>query len=323
MKKRLEADLISIAHNILQLKNKSDINQLFLVTQKLYEKLAVLRFVEDHFGEVTPTIGIFEVEKTVEQVFDNMEALKNTAVTEPILAQETIENNKSIASFVKEEEVLLVNEENKIVAQESIVLASDTIVEKDIEVIPVKEEIKIIKEEKIAIKDIEVVAVEDGIIAFKDEVVEIKQDIQEKKVVSKPVPVQISFEDFLGSNFDESMFVKAPEPEYKFAAFEAPLDTKDKPESKTSEVPKIMSLNDSLSKGIYIDLNDRIAFVQNLFGNSLEEYNRVLNQLITYDNFDEAMDFINQMVKPDYDDWKGKEDYARRFVEILKKKYLV
>ena len=38
MKKRLEADLISIAHRILQLKNKSDINQLYLETQKLYEK---------------------------------------------------------------------------------------------------------------------------------------------------------------------------------------------------------------------------------------------------------------------------------------------
>jgi hypothetical protein len=29
MKKRLEADLVSIAHRILQLKNKSDVNQLF------------------------------------------------------------------------------------------------------------------------------------------------------------------------------------------------------------------------------------------------------------------------------------------------------
>jgi hypothetical protein len=37
MKKRLEADLISIAHRILQLKNKSDINQLYSETQKLYE----------------------------------------------------------------------------------------------------------------------------------------------------------------------------------------------------------------------------------------------------------------------------------------------
>jgi hypothetical protein len=33
MKKRLEADLVSIAHRILQLKNKSDVNQLFLETK--------------------------------------------------------------------------------------------------------------------------------------------------------------------------------------------------------------------------------------------------------------------------------------------------
>ena len=46
MKKRLEADLISIAHRILQLKNKSDINQLYLETQKLYEKLTGFKFIK-------------------------------------------------------------------------------------------------------------------------------------------------------------------------------------------------------------------------------------------------------------------------------------
>jgi hypothetical protein len=56
MKKRLEADLISIAHRILQLKNKSDINQLYSETQKLYEKLAVLKFVEEQYGAIKPTI---------------------------------------------------------------------------------------------------------------------------------------------------------------------------------------------------------------------------------------------------------------------------
>jgi hypothetical protein len=54
--KRLEADLISIAHRILQLKNKSDINQLYSETQKLYEKLAVLKFVEEQYGAIKPTI---------------------------------------------------------------------------------------------------------------------------------------------------------------------------------------------------------------------------------------------------------------------------
>ena len=63
MKKRLEADLISIAHRILQLKNKSDINQLYLETQKLYEKLALLRFVDEHFGDSKPTIGQAAIEQ--------------------------------------------------------------------------------------------------------------------------------------------------------------------------------------------------------------------------------------------------------------------
>ena len=47
MKKKLEADLISIAHKVLQMKNKSDINQLLIETQKLQEKLSVLKFIEE------------------------------------------------------------------------------------------------------------------------------------------------------------------------------------------------------------------------------------------------------------------------------------
>ena len=72
MKKKLEADLISIAHRILQLKNKSDINQIYLETQKLYEKLAVLRFVEEHFGEAKPTIGQAEVVEKMKEFFENI-----------------------------------------------------------------------------------------------------------------------------------------------------------------------------------------------------------------------------------------------------------
>jgi hypothetical protein len=54
MKKRLEADLISIAHR--QLKNKSDINQLYS-KRKSCMKLAVLKFVEEQYGAIKPTIS--------------------------------------------------------------------------------------------------------------------------------------------------------------------------------------------------------------------------------------------------------------------------
>lgn len=84
---------------------------------------------------------------------------------------------------------------------------------------------------------------------------------------------------------------------------------------------KIVSLNDRISKGIIIGLNDRIAFMKHLFANSSEDYNRVLSQLITFDTMDEAQSFINDMVKPDYNNWVGKEEYESRFMEILEKRF--
>jgi hypothetical protein len=82
-----------------------------------------------------------------------------------------------------------------------------------------------------------------------------------------------------------------------------------------------VSLNDRMAKGIIIGLNDRIAFMSHLFANSSEDYNRVLSQLITFDTFEDAKNFIDNMVKPDYNNWQGKEEYAERFMEIVEKKF--
>ena len=49
--------------------------------------------------------------------------------------------------------------------------------------------------------------------------------------------------------------------------------------------------------------------------------NRVLSQLSTFSNFDEAQEFIEDMVKPDYNNWNGKDEYATRFMEIVEKKF--
>jgi hypothetical protein len=76
-------------------------------------------------------------------------------------------------------------------------------------------------------------------------------------------------------------------------------------------------LNDKLAKGI-IDLND-VWHLSSIFGNSSEDYNRVLNQLITL-FFYETRDFVLQeMVKPDYNNWEGKQDYEERFMDIMKR----
>lgn len=57
MKKKLESELISIAHRILKLKGKEDVIKMHREVSVLYEKLSVLKFAHDNFEEGMPTIG--------------------------------------------------------------------------------------------------------------------------------------------------------------------------------------------------------------------------------------------------------------------------
>lgn len=82
------------------------------------------------------------------------------------------------------------------------------------------------------------------------------------------------------------------------------------------------SLNDKISnKELKIDLNNRLAFVKHLFNGSMEDYNRVLSQLNTIDSEERSIAFINNMVKPDYNNWAGKEEYAERFMQFIERKF--
>lgn len=82
------------------------------------------------------------------------------------------------------------------------------------------------------------------------------------------------------------------------------------------------SLNDKLNgKEIKVDLNNRLAFVKHLFNGSTEDYNRVLSQLSTIDSEERSIAFIENMVKPDYNNWEGKEEYAQRFMDLIERRF--
>lgn len=82
------------------------------------------------------------------------------------------------------------------------------------------------------------------------------------------------------------------------------------------------SLNDKLNgKEIKVDLNNRLAFVKYLFNGSTEDYNRVLSQLSTIDTEERSVSFIENMVKPDYNNWEGKEEYAERFMGLIERRF--
>ncbi|MFV7235107.1 hypothetical protein [Flavobacterium sp. ZB4R12] len=331
MKKKLEADLISIAHRVLQLKNKSDINQLYLETQKLYEKLSVLRFVDEHFSDVKPTIGITEIERKIEKIFDQKEAAQpeTDTVVEEIIVEKTVKTPlehtpettglfQPATTIATEEIISSVVIETPLEEKEETVAEEETIIEEEK-----------VAEEETAIEE-EITAPETAPFIPAFELSE-EEEVEEEKAAEieapkKPEAVQISFEDLLGGNYSDAQFVKVHPLENIPTAIaidfeEKQLDTIEEVKPEPVE-PKIVPLNEKLAKGINIDLNDRIAFTKHLFGNSSEDYNRVLNQLITFDTFYETRDFIQEMVKPDYNNWEGKQDYEERFMDIIEKKFL-
>jgi hypothetical protein len=333
MKKKLEADLISIAHRILQLKNKSDINQLYLETQKLYEKLSVLRFVEEHFGDVKPTIGTIEIEKQIEQAFHKEESAQpepskviDEVKEEEVAIETPLEQNTGTTGILQPATNIVVDE---VISEEEVI---ETPLDEMEEIEELVTDGEILTDETIEPETAPFIPAFNLEMEEETEIEEPKKEEIEIEAPKKNEAVQISFEDLLGGNYHDTQFVKVQQIENipTTIVIETPKEIDSEVEIKATitektpenDEPKTVSLNEKLAKNINIDLNDRIAFTKHLFGNSSEDYNRVLNQLITFDTFYETRDFILDMVKPDYNNWEGKEDYEERFMDIIEKKFL-
>jgi hypothetical protein len=334
MKKKLEAELISIAHRILKLKNKSELAQLQQETLKLYEKISVLRFVEENFSEVKPTIGFASAEKQLDAIFEAKEATETISKNEPkeiqVEAEVAHETSIQVGADHEAEEVLEAENEEEIVSEVETELTEEA----EDEVTDEKELVEETADEKVEVED---EIIEEETIIKEEPKIEFAPlfEIAEDEKPEAVVPKQITLEDFLTEGHVEPIFVRAEQvysnettTTQKNAANEMETVTKvEVVETKKTQFivdyhePKTVSLNDSLSKSINIGLNDRIGFEKHLFGGSGEDLNRVLSQLSTYANFGEAKEFIEDMVKPDYNNWAGKEDYETRFMEIVEKKF--
>jgi hypothetical protein len=89
-----------------------------------------------------------------------------------------------------------------------------------------------------------------------------------------------------------------------------------------NEQAPVKSVNEKwVAREIKVDLNDRLAFVKHLFRESTEDFNRVISQLNTIDTEERSRAFIQNMIKPEYDNWKGKEAYENRFMAIIERRF--
>lgn len=304
MKKRLEAELISIAHRILKLKNKSEIDQLYKETQKLYDALAVLKFYHENFesvkSEVSEEVLEEKLEQSVQAVAEEHPEVKEVSpepaheVEAEVIPEPETQKEEEIATDEEHEEAVTPVEESETEEAEEPVEEEKPSFEPSFE-LEAEEE-----------KEIEAV----------------KPTVEEKEETKK-----VALEHFLGENYVDPVFVKPNEvslfssekEEIKGEPKTEPIEiAKEEPKIET---PKTAAVADAMAKSIAIGLNDRIGFVQHLFNNSNEDFNRVISQLNTFDTFEEAKTFINDMVIPDYNYWVGEEDYIERFMAIVEKKF--
>lgn len=299
MKKKLEAELISIAHRILKLKNKSELRQLHLETQKLYEKLTVLQFVENHFSETKPTIGKSEWEEKVAEAFEEMD----TTLNEPL-------------AIITQEEPTENLEEQPIEIEETTETEIEEMVAEELQ-----EEAEEAEEEELEEESIdETIFIPHFEVEVETAAESLPEDeIPQQKMESK----QISLEDLLGGMHQEPVFERVESVIESVNSDEnADEETADLLfEIDADESSETTEIKESVNKVFTFGLNDRIAFEKQLFGGSSEDMNRVLSQLITYDTFQEVHVFIEEMVKPDYNNWEGKEEYAQRFMELIERKF--
>lgn len=357
MKKKLEAELISIAHRILKLKNKSELLQLHQESQRLYEKLSVLVFVEENFSGLQPTIGKSEAYEILETAFDGnessdkieLDAQEEIALEAEKVVEEEVQEPKEEAveeSDVKQEEEIVATEtasEETETEEEKVVVGQIEISDEDLEEEPTvfenPEEVSIEEEEEAIDEEVSHEATEETIPATETEdapssfelAFDKKEDVEE---VAKESGHQIIFEDFLGSDYKDLEFVKAEIEEKHQHDSESQEEASQKAEAAKTEEPvqeekpreNLETLEtkpavEKVTKGITIGLNDRVGFVNHLFGGSNEDFNRVLSQLNTFDTFQDAKNFIEDLVKPDYNEWKGKEDFEERFLEVVENKF--
>ncbi|TQD40661.1 hypothetical protein [Haloflavibacter putidus] len=333
MKKSLENELMSIAHRILQLRNKADIHELKAVTGVLYEKLSVLSFTEKHFAGLQPTIGKKQIENALEdQQEQKIEKTESAEENKPKTSGENdIPNPRPDGTQHNTEPIIEPNTEKIKDIVEEMPVEENTKEETLEDILPEKEE-----KVKDDLRDLGVHY--DELPSF--ERVDKKQETARDNSVKEEEVEQAT--ENKNNDVSEEVAEDKLEEVKQESSRESPKPTPDeteKPKQENlfgSELPEFepkksatknslnetkRSLNDRLKNGINIGLNDRLAYIKHLFDGNVDDYNRVLSQLNTKDTFEEAYTFIEQQVKPDYNNWEGKEVYENRFMSTIENKF--
>ncbi len=227
MKRKLKEELTRLSTDIITSRELSEIPELYERARELYEKLAVLKFIEEKLQDVEVDVSKSEVASKFESI-----------------AGRVLQGNTSVPESSPHEEDI-------------ITPGMDTI-RHMVSEMPGGEELEEVLERLIAKNEF-----------VKNDAEEVTPDIVGKQ---------------------------------------APAAAK--------------SLNDTLTaRQIAVGLNDRLAFVKHLFNNNPEDFSRILDRLNSIETEELSVTYIQQEVKPAYNQWQGKEEYEARLLDLIARRF--
>ena len=161
------------------------------------------------------------------------------------------------------------------------------------------------------------------------------------EIIGTKVTKQISMEDILVHDYQDTFFEKKETENEPTSDSSEPITEEEiieeindegslevEPISESTPEVEIEIVSETKEeipvvngKAIVLGLNDKIAFEKNLFAGNGDDLNRVLSQLNTFTNWEEAKSFVLDFVKPDYNNWENKEEFEVRFLEIVENKF--
>lgn len=285
MKKVLEDELMSLAHRILKLRDKAEIHELKEEAAVLYEKLSVLSFAEKHFEGTRPTIKKHDVEKAIEQEYEDEKAELDypdgTEYNEDQIYEHNTEKIKDIVSQMPYE----TEQVDKMFEKQDQESGSNT-----------KAEAKPSSNED----------VQDFGVHFDD-----LPDFEPAEEDSSQKDGNKSKEENPDTEDDPKAQDKTSNPEE---------ENHPKRKMDLFSQPK-KSLNDSLNKELKIGLNDRLSFVNQLFKGDTKAYDSFITHINALKSFEEVKSYLNEQIQDKYSYWKDKEDIANRLLHLIEKKF--
>lgn len=251
-------------------------------------------FVEDEIQPVENIVEEVQVNET-EPVNSNLEELTEAEEEQYFVDEKPLESSES------EPEIEKINSELDVDSEPN----SNENIENQIIEEPLDEEIS---EELILESTISEEAYERNVEIIEKETEEEQNEAQAQ--LSKEKKLRLAnikgLKSSVQSLFDEEEIIpKAPESSGLIAKSNVPLDFMEAEKSKPD---------------FKLDLNDRIAFTQKLFGGSQTELNETVQTLNSFKTLDEAKEYLSEVYYQR--NWKKSEDYAQRLWTLVENKFL-